>query len=411
MIKNYEIQLLKKNQLETGKKLVLWGAGDLGELAFVALKQLGIKVNFFCDNNSEKHDTQYLDTPVISPTKLKSYDKETLIFISCNYLNVIENQLTNLGFKNIYNCFKILSMADFSNFSQVKYLHPLKIERRIEYYKSLCFKETYSKTGVLNIKSIDIQITERCSLKCTNCSNLMQYYQKPANSDLEMLFKNIDRFMNCVDDVYEFRVLGGDPFMNKDIHKVIHKLKEYEKVKKIIIYTNAKVIPKNENLECLKHEKVILDVTNYGEASSKHDELLKVFDENNIAYSTALTTKWQDCGRILPYQNRTEEENKQKFSNCCNSDLVSLLHGKLYRCPFSANGTNLKAFPYDKSDIVDLNDEKLTNDEIKKQIKKLVYNKEFLTACSYCNGRDYDVPVIKAAEQSSKPIPYKVQTE
>ena len=54
MIKNYEIQLLKKNQLETGKKLVLWGAGDLGELAFVALKQLGIKVNFFCDNNSEK---------------------------------------------------------------------------------------------------------------------------------------------------------------------------------------------------------------------------------------------------------------------------------------------------------------------------------------------------------------------
>ena len=27
-----------------------------------------------------------------------------------------------------------------------------------------------------------------------------------------------------------------------------------------------------------------------------------------------------------------------------------MLHGKLYRCPFSANGTNLKAFPYDKTD-------------------------------------------------------------
>ena len=199
--------------------------------------------------------------------------------------------------------------------------------------------------------------------------------------------------------------------MNKDIHKVIDKLKEYNKVIKIIVYTNAKIIPKGNNLECLKHEKVILDVTNYGEASNKHDELLEVLEKNEIAYSTALTTKWQDCGTILPFQKRTEEEKEKKFSNCCNSDLLSLLHGKLYRCPFSANGTNLKAMPNDKSDIVDLIDDSITNEEITRQIKSLVYDKKYLTACSYCNGRDYDVPVIKAAEQSSKPIPFKIQSE
>jgi len=411
MIKVYEILSLKNEIQETKEKVILWGAGDVGELSYVALKQLGMEVDYYCDNNSAKHNTEYLGIPVISPEKLGKLSKNSIVFISCNYLDIIDKQLKILGFSKIYNCIEILSKADFSTSSEVKFLHPLKIERRIEYYKSMCFKNDYSQTGKLNIKSIDIQITERCSLKCTNCSNLMQYYTKPENSDIDLLFKSIDKFMNCVDQVYEFRVLGGDPFMNKDIHKVIDKLKEYNKVKKIIVYTNAKIIPKGNNLECLKHEKVILDVTNYGEASNKHDELLEVLEKNEIAYSTALTTKWQDCGTILPFQKRTEEEKEKKFSNCCNSDLLSLLHGKLYRCPFSANGTNLKAMPNDKSDIVDLIDDSITNEEITRQIKSLVYDKKYLTACSYCNGRDYDVPVIKAAEQSSKPIPFKIQSE
>ena len=53
---------------------------------------------------------------------------------------------------------------------------------------------------------MDVVITERCSLKCKDCANLMQYYEKPQNSDLEILFKSLDRMMECVDQIYEFRV-------------------------------------------------------------------------------------------------------------------------------------------------------------------------------------------------------------
>ena len=105
----------------------------------------------------------------------------------------------------------------------------------------------------------------------------MQYYVKPQHSELETMFKSIDRFMLAVDAIYEFRVLGGDPFMSKDLHKVVNRLKTYEKVKKIVIYTNAKIIPKGDNLNCLKdNDKVMLDIANYGEVSSIHDDLIKV---------------------------------------------------------------------------------------------------------------------------------------
>ena len=38
-----------------------------------------------------------------------------------------------------------------------------------------------------------------------------------------------------------------------------------------------------------------------------------------------------------------------------------------------------------------------------------VYNKEFLTACNYCNGRDFNTKEIKAAIQkpTSKPLEFK----
>ena len=276
----------------------------------------------------------------------------------------------------------------------------------------MCLKEKYASSKILHVKSLDIQITERCSLKCKDCSNLMQYYEKPQHSELSSMFKSIDRFMQAVDAIYEFRVLGGDPFMSKDLHKVIERLKTYEKVKKIVIYTNAKIIPKGDNLNCLKNnDKVILDIANYGIVSSIHEELIKVLDENQIKYATTRYVNWQDCGRILPYQERTKEETKRVFHNCCNSDLISLLHGKLYRCPFSANATNLKAIPDDKSDIVDMLDENIAIEDLREQIRNLVYDKDSLTACSYCNGRDYSVKVINAAEQTKKPLSYKKNDE
>ena len=408
-LKNLSAQSFKTFTIKSNGAVILWGAGDLGELVNFAFEKAGIKVDFFCDINEAKQNKNYLGIPVISPKKLFSFEnKNTNVFISNNYVGVIKEELEKKNFENIFHCYDLLTKTDFSSNSSFKLIHPLKIERRIEYYKNMCLKEKYASSRILHVKSLDIQITERCSLKCKDCSNLMQYYEKPQNSELDTMLKSIDKFVDTVDEIYEFRVLGGDPFISKDLHKVVDKLKTYSKVKKIAIYTNAKIIPKGDNLECLKNsEKIILDIANYGQFSPIHDELLNLLDENKIKYSTTRYTNWQDCGRILPYQNRSKEETKRVFYNCCNSDLISLLHGKLYRCPYSANATNLKAIPVDETDIVNLTDDKIDKNELKEKIRDLVYGKESLTACSYCNGRDYSVKIINAAEQTKKPLPFK----
>jgi len=417
MIK-YNANNLSNILKDNGEKVVLFGAGQMGEMCLYAMKQKNIDVDFFCDS-STKPLTKYSDSfnkgklhegiDTISPEILKKLSKKTNIFISCNYVSVIKKELSENNFTNIYDCVELLENTNFSNAKLISKLQPLLIERRITFYKNMAMKDEYISNGSLNLKSVDIQITERCSLKCKDCSNLMQYYTQPDNTELDVMFKSIERFLACVTNVDEFRIIGGDPFMNKEIYKYVNFIAKFDQVTKIVIYTNARIIPKGETLKCLKNKKVVLDISDYGLLDSKKkkvEEVIKICDNNNIKWHRKVVTVWQDCGRILPYQKRSEEEKRFVFDNCCNSDLLSLLHGKLYRCPFSANGTVLKAIPHDKNEIVDLYDETIPLDELKVKIKELTYDKKYLTACSYCNGRDYKTPTINAGVQATKVLTY-----
>jgi len=50
----------------------------------------------------------------------------------------------------------------------------------------------------------------------------------------------------------------------------------------------------------------------------------------------------------------------------------------------------------------------LTNKELRDQIKKLCYDKKYLTACSYCNGRDYSSVNVPSALQAKKPLEFEL---
>jgi organic radical activating enzyme len=404
----------KKTKNSDKNLSIIYGAGIVGRMTLEALNQKNIKVDFICDGSPEKQKIKVKDIEVISPESLDKLDKETDIFVTIQYFNSIIPILEKKGFKNLYKVTDLLSDTNLEKsyksewavelgMSEIPYSNALRI---VDFYNKMGMKNDYFKEGKLHVKAIDIQVTERCSLKCQDCSNLMQYYDRPQNSEEEIMFESIERFMACIDVLDEFRVIGGDPFMNKELYKVVNKLATYEKNKKIVVYTNAKIVPKNENLECLKNDKVSVYITNYGRDSIAHDALVDVLKNENINYSTFKCTTWIDCGRIMPNSNKSQEALEHQFENCCVSDLTSLLHGKIYRCPFSANASNLKAIPENASDEVNLLDKNLSISELRGQINTLLYEKKSITACSFCNGRDYSVPTIPSAIQTKKPLSY-----
>jgi len=432
---SYNTKDLAQKFKKDNSSVVIFGCSLEGKLLLYAMLQHDIKVDYFIDSNKKFFGKYYLGIKTISAEELAKLSLDAHIFIAHQWIIKALEKLNKLNFKNVYPSSDFLKSIDISKKINSKkiglYMEPLRLERKIEIANFNCLKiladlkisskSNGSKKSVDNlvVKHIDVVITERCSMKCRDCSNLMQFYDKPKNGDTNLLFKSMDRLMECVDHLYEFRVIGGDPFMNKEIYKIINKVVKYKNVDSVVIYTNARIVPKGENLNCLKNKKVRLQITNYSDSQAvlthpslvaQHDEIVEVLSSNNIKFVSEKVTKWDDIG-TLKFIKETPTQLYNKFMDCCINDVLSLLDGVLYKCPVSAHGTNLKAFSFDPNyDGVDLTDEKIGLKNLKKKLIDFYHNNKYVTACSYCKGRGYGAGEVGAAIQTKKSLPYLAQS-
>jgi hypothetical protein len=403
-MKDYNIHELVAAIRAKPAPIVLFGAGRYGKIAQYALERLGIPATCFCDSDPNKHGTTFCGLTVIAPEALAAMGPACHVFISCNYIAPVVFAVNAMNFPNLYHCIDLLEAVDFAGSDlgmSVAQIHVL-----IERHKAAALILSAPSDSRVIIRGMDIMVTEACSMKCKDCSNLMQYYTAPKNSDPAVTMRAFDRMAKAVDIFMEVRLLGGEPFMNKRIHEIVEGLVQYPNVEKIAVFTNATIVPKNENLISLKHPKVYLDITNYGVHSRNHDKLIAVLDENGIAYNTHVPQQWTDSGRIV-YRERTEAQLKEMFARCCVNDVMTLLHDTLYRCPFSANAMNLEAVPRVAKDFIKLLDESKDDATIRAEIRDLYTAREYISTCNYCNGRDFSVPVVEAGVQTKTVLPYR----
>ncbi len=97
---------------------------------------------------------------------------------------------------------------------------------------------------------------------------------------------------------------------------------------------------------------------------------------------------------------------KQVFSLCYCNDLLTMVDGKIYRCPYSANGRVLQAIPPFPEDCVDVYEE-----ECAFKLRKLIFDKDYDNACGYCSGRNFHLGTVEPAVQTREPLTYRKYTE
>jgi organic radical activating enzyme len=388
----------------SGLPVIIFGAGIVSEALFYACRDAGIRVECFCDNNINKTHSRKCDLEIVHTPNLKSRYEDAVFLISAADIKDALDQLRASGYSRWSS--SSLLLRDF-DLAQCRFAAPAEF---VEFAVSTCLlcHDSYLDPDKLFMRSVDIIITERCSLKCRDCSNLMQYYQEPRDCDIEEVLRSIDIFCSLADQVNEFRIIGGEPFMNINIHRVMKRLINEPKIRKIVIYTNGTIVPKGEQMESLKHEKILLIITDYGALSGKLHDLTKALNQNNIAYYVMKAQGWSDCSDIARH-HRNVSEQKDIFRNCCAKNTLTLTNGKLFRCPFSANAHRLQAIPDLGADNVDLFQEPPESMDIaekKKEIRDFLLGKEFLETCDYCNGRSFGAQEIQPAVQIRAPLKY-----
>jgi hypothetical protein len=388
---------IKKNELP----VIIYGAGIVGEVLHQACINAGINVIGFCDNNLNKTKQFLRNLPVIHTPTLKKEFQDALFLISASDINDVIRQLDELGFTKWCTGSEFLRNFDIY---QNQYSLPSDFVEYTVATAILCH-DNFLTPDKLFLRSLDIMITERCSLKCQDCSNLMQYYSKPVDIDLNEIMAMVDRFCFLADEINEFRVLGGEPFMHKEAHLIIKRLIDEPKVKKVVIYTNGTILPKDEQLDSMINDKILFIITDYGVLSRNLDELTKKLASKKISYYVPKAKGWTDCSKIIKH-NRSPIEQKELFGNCCAKNTITLSHEKLYRCPFAANAARLMATPDFTDDYVNIFDESLSVNQLKKKIRDYLLNTVFLKVCDYCNGRSFGDAEIQPAVQLKNPLAY-----
>ncbi len=385
-----------KSNLLNNKKVVVFGFGQTGKQVVDFLIKRGYEIIEIWDNYNT--NLTYQNIKICKPHE--NMKKDTVIIVSVVLNGVFEqlySQTKKLGYCNILHYYEVLCDEILSYDEYRTFIHEIQ-RLRLEAYKN----KTNNNCFILS--SLEVPITEKCSLKCKECCNLMQYFENPQELNLNETLDDIRKVLETVDYISDFRILGGEPFMSKNLHIYIKFLSNFSNIGMISIYTNGTIIPVNENFECLKNDKVFLRISNYGEVSKNLQKLEYLCRENRIIYEIIPFSLWNRCAEFEK-QSRTIDENKAILNQCCAKTLLSLRNHKIFRCPFLASAWSLHAIPQNIIEYVDINDKSIF--ELKNNIKEYL-NNDYLKACEYCIGRPVDAEGdIPAAEQISTPRGYK----
>ena len=375
--------------------MIIFGAGVIGEATLHACRAKGIQVGWFVD---DRLTGRLMGLPIITTLDLStSFDRdaEMLFLTSPNIVDMIV-PAEALGF-NWKSCGEVLqgfdlSTADFTQGRNQEY----SIEH-IKYLVQTCLHhhDNYLQPWKLSVQSVDLMITEKCSMKCRDCSNLMQYYEHPENADLTQMYAMIDGLCGKMDEIYEFRVIGGEPFMHKDLHTVVEYVRKKPNVLKVSIFTNGTILPREHQWAAFEHSKVRLFITDYDALSRNIKPLVAELERRGIAFVSEKANNWTDCA-TLDKHDRTVAENEALFAQCCAKNLATLADGRLYRCPFAANAAKLRAVPDYKEDYL------VVTDASRDQIRHFLREKNYIDTCDHCNGRSYGDKVITPGIQTKR---------
>lgn len=230
------------------------------------------------------------------------------------------------------------------------------------------------------IDYIEIPITTKCSLRCKECSNLIQYYNAGSFFDHKRITNDVSRLCKAVNEIDMVRVLGGEPLLHPHLKEIITGLLENKNIHHVQIVTNGTMLFDADMLEVLRDRRVSVDISYYGKASRKYDSLLKQLESKRIRFYTNKNLKWTKQSDFT-FQKKTPHE-LEKVLNKCKLDCISLMDGEMHLCPRSSNGKDLRIFKADRGDYVALRKCR-TKSQMRKEIYHLL-NRKSIVACNYC---------------------------
>jgi len=197
--------------------------------------------------------------------------------------------------------------------------------------------KSHIDNGKVIVPSIEIHAAHACNLRCQSCSHYS--YATPGMLEYTDIFKQQLHAWSQKIDPRFIKILGGEPFLNKDIFNILLSIKDTFKQSKIQLSTNALLIRNVKNIQELNNLNVTLIISQHSEEADYMQQLrcnLDILNEYGIKYHILDSYKtWRyshkiEDGVITPFQ---DNDNKRSWEVCPSKYCKQLYNGKIYKCP------------------------------------------------------------------------------
>ncbi len=269
--------------------------------------------------------------------------------IASEELSAFHNDITILVGKTFYQRYRhFLSYEGMADFYSATPLIEDGRDKAV-YYNRFAPRYRREHAG-LYFGGLEVVVTPRCTLRCRDCANLIQYYTGPQDPSPETVVAASKRLLQVIDGVAVFKILGGEPLLAQETIRGLLALPELGldgKALGVQIPTNGTLLFDNETLAALAANPLsCVILSNYGKTSRKEEALKAQLREAGVAFAeTDAGSYWVQMGdprvpHVAPEHLAEHYRRCDMKDSCC-----TILNGALYPCPRAAHGEALGFYP------------------------------------------------------------------
>jgi hypothetical protein len=234
---------------------------------------------------------------------------------------------------------------------------------------------------------MELSVADHCNLNCKGCAFFSNIINEESFFDPGQYKKDISRLAELFGNIRILTLLGGEPFLNKDLHQFIYESRKAFPKSKIRVVTNG-LLCKNmsdELVNAFLDNDALLHITLYKPIQNSIDSLTQSLESKGIRYIVGCpVTQFFTSFRV-----EGDSDVKKAFSLCARKRCTYLSAGFLSICSFPIL---VKWFDkhFGKSlsesmvnDKIDIHDKSITGFKIKKLLSKPI------SACKYCSRSEF----------------------
>lgn len=374
--------------------VVIFGAGRAGWYILKVLEYYHIKISAFSDNNPDRQNIGYKYS-VLPPNEIAAYFPDALIFIGTflqSTAATIISQLNTLGHANIYHdmdAFLFIYLIEVCRRECNRNELAKSIDILFNNYKDQQIRYGYTSDSNFVSPFVTSVITQKCSLRCRDCAQLIPYYKDPMHFPAESVLDDLKQYAKAFDVVPEISLHGGEPFLHPEIAEICKGAAAISNIVFISFVTNGTLPLSEGKLRVLSACGADVHQSGgYGSLSKRRDELSEVFRKHSIYSDVLYCNSTQMWTRAAPCKKhfRSSSENNELYKRCMSSKICcQIMDGELHRCPLSMHGSHQGLFPKHKDDYINLHDPDMSDEILVSRIRGFLTRTEALTACDYCD--------------------------